>query len=222
MKKIIVVLSITILIMGLISTVSAVEPKGKFAISAKGGIAKGTGDFGDAFKMGFGGGIAAEYFIIDNLSVGGSFQYNTFKPDVPAGAKEAAEAAIALLEEQIAVTTDPILKAEYESYLALAKAALSDIDKSIKIMPFGVFGKYYVPMEGKLAPYFMGGAGAYRLSNSDSETKMGINLGVGGKYTVNEQVGIIAEGAYHIIFTKDQSTKYFDVKAGVLIYVGGK
>jgi len=222
MKKVIVLLSVTILVIGLISTAGAVEPKGKFAISAKAGIAKFTGDIGDAFKMGFGGGIGAEYFVIDNLSVGGSFQYNTFKPDVPKGLKEEAEAAIAELEELIAETTDPTMKAYYESLLALARADLSDIDISLKLMPFGVFGKYYVPMEGKFAPYFMGGVGAYRFSNGDSETKMGINLGAGGKYSVNEKVGIIAEAAYHIIFTEEESTKYFDVKAGVIFYLGGK
>jgi opacity protein-like surface antigen len=228
MKKLIVLLSVTILVIGLISTVSAVEPKGKFALSAKGGIAKFTGDAGDAFKMGFGGGIGAEYFVIDNLSVGGSFQYNTFKfkeSDEEKALIEEAKAMIAELEQEIADETDPVLKAYLEALLAAAKEELTalegEMEGSVKLMPFGVYGKYYIPMEGKLAPYFMGGVGAYRFSNGDSETKMGINFGAGGKYSINEKVGILVEGAYHIIFTEEESTKYFDVKAGVIFYLGG-
>jgi opacity protein-like surface antigen len=229
MKKLIVLLSVTIFVIGLFSTASAVEPKGKFALSAKGGIAKFTGDIGDFYKMGFGGGIGAEYFVIDNLSIGGSFQYNTFKfkeSDEEKTLIEEAKAMIAELEQEIAQEEDPVMKAYLEALLAEAKAALDELESetegSVKVMPICLHGKYYIPMEGKFAPYVMGGVGVYMLSNSTSESKFGINFGAGGKYSINEKVGILAEGAFHIIFTEDQSTKYFDVKAGVIIYLGGK
>jgi outer membrane protein W len=133
---------------------------------------------------------------------------------------------IAELEQEIAEETDPVLKAYLEALLAEAKAALDDLESetegSFKLMPISLQGKYYIPMEGKFAPYVMGGLGAYIGSNGDTETKMGINLGAGGKYSINQKVGILAEGAFHIIFTEEESTKYFDVKAGVIIYLGGK
>jgi opacity protein-like surface antigen len=229
MKKLIVLLSVTIFVLGLFSAASAVEPKGKFALSAKGGIAKFTGDMGDFYKMGFGGGVGAEYFVIDNLSVGGSFQYNTFdfkQSDEEKALIEEAKAAIAELEQEIAQEEDPETKAYLEAVLAEAKTALDDLESetegSFKVMPICLHGKYYIPMEGKFAPYVMGAVGVYMLSNSTSESKFGINFGAGGKYSINEKVGILAEGAYHIIFTEGESAKYFDVKAGVIIYLGGK
>jgi opacity protein-like surface antigen len=229
MKKLIVLLSVTIFVLGLFSTASAIEPKGKFALSAKGGIAKFTGDMGDFYKMGFGGGVGVEYFVIDNLSVGGSFQYNTFKfkqTDEEKALIEEAKAMIAELEQEIADETDPVLKAYLEALLAEAKASIDELESetegSLKVMPICLHGKYYIPMEGKFAPYVMGGVGVYMLSNSTSESKLGINFGAGGKYSINEKVGILAEGAFHIIFTEDESAKYFDVKAGVIIYLGGR
>lgn len=232
MKKLIVLLSVTIFVIGLFSTTSAVEPKGKFALSAKGGIAKFTGDMGDLYKMGFGGGIGAEYFVIDNLSVGGSFQYNTFKFKAieltaeEKAAKALLEGEIAALEQQIAETTDPELKALLQEQLALLQAGLAAFEEapegSFKVMPICLHGKYYIPMEGKFAPYFMGGLGVYMLSNGGSDSKFGINLGAGGKYSINEKIGILAEGAFHIIFAEGEWAKYFDVKAGVIIYLGGK
>lgn len=226
-KQILLVVTLLVAI-SLISTAGAVEPKGKFALSAKGGIAKFTGDIGDSYKMGFGGGAGVEYFVIDNVSVGGSFQFNTFKVKEEGFDEEIdlLKEAIALLEQQIAEETDPLVKAYLEAQLASLKQDLSDLEEesggSVKLMPLSVQGKYYVPMKGKFAPYFMGGLGAYIFSNGDSETKLGINLGGGGKYSINEKVGILAEGAFHIVFTEDESTKYFDVKAGVIFYLGGK
>ena len=229
MKKVILLTVTLFVIIGLISTVGAVEPKGRLALSAKGGIAKFTGDIGDFYKMGFGGGIGAEYFVIDNLSVGGSFQYNTFKFKQSDEEKELIELAkqtIAELEQAIAEETDPVLKALLQQELALLQAELTALEEategSLKVMPICIHGKYYIPMDGKFAPYVMGAVGVYMLSNGDSESKLGINLGAGGKYSINEKVGILAEGAFHIIFTEDESAKYFDVKAGVIIYLGGK
>jgi opacity protein-like surface antigen len=226
MKKLIL-LSISLFVtMGLISTVGAVEPMGTLALTAKGGIAKFTGDVGDWYKMGFGGGVGVEYFVIDNLSVGGSFQYNTFDADVPEDNVNVDElkAAIAELQQEIAQETDPMIKAMLEAELATLQALLSELEEgeSVSVMPLCLRGKYYIPMEGKFAPYFMGGLGAYMCSNGDTETEFGINFGAGGKYSINEKIGIIAEGAYHIIFTEEESTKYFDVKAGVIFYLGAK
>ncbi len=220
-----VLLGVAVFVMGLTSVAGATEPKGRFALSAEGGIAKITGDIGDFFKMGFGGGLAAEYFIVDNLSLGGSFQYNSFKfklTDEEKARKQEVEEEIDMLDVEIAQTPESVYKEYLKQQVATLKAELKGLEASFKLKSITLQGKYYLPTEGKFVPYLMWGLGEYTASNGDSETKMGIHLGMGGKYSRSEQVGFIVEGAYHIVFTEEESIKYFDLKAGLIFYLGGK
>lgn len=220
-----VFLSVTVFVIGMISSVVASEPRGRFAISANGGIAKITGDISDYFEMGFGGGFAAEYFIVDNLSLGGSYQYNSFKfklTDEEKARKQDLEEEIGYLETEIWQTPESVYKEYLKQQIAALKAELKELEGSFKLKSISLQGKYYLPTEGKFAPYLLGGLGEYTASNGSSETKTGIHLGMGGKYFSAQRVGFIIEGAYHIVFTEEESIKYFDMKAGLIFYLGGK
>lgn len=52
---------------------------GNSAIGINGGVFKGTGDFGDATKTGFGGGVFYDYWVSSMLAVGADFGWNTMK-----------------------------------------------------------------------------------------------------------------------------------------------
>jgi len=171
--------------------------------------------------MGYGGGFAVEYFIVDNLSLGGSFQYNSFKfklTDEEKARKQEIEEEIDMLEAEIAQTPESV----YKEYLKQQVAELKGLEGSLKIKSITLQGKYYLPTEGKFVPYLMWGLGEYAATNGHSETKMGIHLGMGGEYFKTQRVGCIIEGAYHIVFTEEESIKYFDLKAGLIFYLGGK
>jgi outer membrane protein W len=47
-------------------------------IGVGGGIGLPMGDFGDVFKMGFGGGVSGKYMLNDNLALGVGIGYMTF------------------------------------------------------------------------------------------------------------------------------------------------
>ncbi|MDH4222188.1 MAG: porin family protein [candidate division Zixibacteria bacterium] len=80
MKKVIG-LTVVLMVFFLAANVQAVDLKGKFALSGAGGLAMPMGDFNDFYKMGFGGGVEAEYFVLSQLSAGGNFTYNMFSLD---------------------------------------------------------------------------------------------------------------------------------------------
>jgi len=52
---------------------------GSSAIGIDGGVLKGTGDFGDATKTGYGGGAFYDYWVSNMLAVGADFGWNTAK-----------------------------------------------------------------------------------------------------------------------------------------------
>ena len=78
MKKYMILFLIGLLLPSF-STVSASGLKGKFALSGNGGLGLPMVDFADekkgAAKSGFGFGGNFEYFITDNVSIGGSLTY---------------------------------------------------------------------------------------------------------------------------------------------------
>lgn len=85
MKKILGLFTL-VMVLALVTSASAVDLKGKFGLTGQGGMAIPFGDFGDenklAAKIGFGFGGAAEYFVTDNISIGGTFRYTTHDIDI--------------------------------------------------------------------------------------------------------------------------------------------
>ena len=78
MKKVFGLLTF-LMVLALVTSASAMDLKGKFALTGQGGMTIPFGDFADenklAAKIGFGFGGAGEYFVTNNISVGGTFRY---------------------------------------------------------------------------------------------------------------------------------------------------
>jgi opacity protein-like surface antigen len=91
------------------------------------------------------------------------------------------------------------------SYGQMANQDNSDL--KAKTTQFGIHGKYLIPTNGPIVPYLQLGFGMYNrkieykpeglASLSVSDTKPGVNAGVGVGYKVNDMVGIGLSGAYH-------------------------
>ncbi len=84
MKKIVILFLIGLVVTSF-SSVSALDLKGKFAVNGNGGLAIPIGDFADkekgAAKTGFGFYPAVEYYVTNNIAVGGFLAYFSFGSD---------------------------------------------------------------------------------------------------------------------------------------------
>jgi len=152
----------------------AEDMKGVIAINVGGGITVPSGaladegnNFGYKFKMGFDGVGGLDYFMTKEIGVGVDFGYGQMKADLPSD-----------------VTGD--LKA--------------------KTIQFGIHGKYLIPTGGPVVPYLQLGLAMYNrkieasegsLSIDFSDTKPGINAGVGVGYKISDMIGIGVNGAYN-------------------------
>ncbi len=86
-----------------------------------------------------------------------------------------------------------------------------DSDLKAKTAQYGVHGRYLVPSGGPLVPYLQVGVGMYSrkieykpsgVAFAVSDTKAGVNGGVGVGYKLNGLIGIGVSGAYHFTFGK--------------------
>jgi hypothetical protein len=89
-----------------------------------------------------------------------------------------------------------------------------DSNIKAKSMNYGVHGKYFIPTGGQAVPYLFAGFAMYnrKVEWSDvmgtgvnldfSDSKPGVNGGVGFEYRVNEMFGVGANGAYHYTIGK--------------------
>jgi opacity protein-like surface antigen len=79
-------------------------------------------------------------------------------------------------------------------------------DAKATTLQFGAHVKYFAPTGGPVVPYAQVGLGMYNAKLTDvdvedlSQTKLGVNVGVGVEYKVTPQVGIGANGTYHYAF----------------------
>jgi opacity protein-like surface antigen len=178
------------------------DMKGQFAIGAGGGLAMPMGKLAESFdpeaetsgadmKMGPSFGIFVDYFVTKEIAVGVDASYTTMNMN----------------DQTIDGTT----------YKDLVKA---------KTMQFGVHGKYFVPTGGPLVPYLSLGAGFYSrklelsqdfqdgmgITDSEySDSKPGVNAGVGVEYKVSPMFGIGANGAYHYTIGKFEDKDGFEI-----------
>ena len=73
------------------------------------------------------------------------------------------------------------------------------------------------------SPYLIGGIGMYNLKQTsddvdlegDGETKFGINIGIGTKFSLSG-FGTFAEIRYHNVFTDEQSTQFLPITFGIM------
>lgn len=162
-------------------------------IGVNGGVLKGTGDFGDATKTGFGAGIFADYWMTGMFAVGADFSWNTVKHH-----DDGQDAAVVFP----------------------GTGASGEVKDKFTIMNYGAHAKYMFPMATMpMHVYVVGGLGMYNVkedfsatglpSESPSDTKFGGRGGLGFEYMMNGQMGIGAEGNFHVITTKGTSTQMF-------------
>jgi hypothetical protein len=143
------------------SSVSAVDLKGKFAVSGNGGLLIPIGDFANKEKgaatTGFGLYPAAEYFVTNNIAVGGFLGYFSV------GTDEEAMKDIMLKQNQIPA---------------------DEVDITQKGLSFGAFVKYVFDVHEKVAPYAKLGAGMFKpkFSGTVKISAMGFDGDIKGDY----------------------------------------
>lgn len=93
----------------------------------------------------------------------------------------------------------------------------------------GSFNLKVSPPMPKLSPYAIGGVGLYRSTTGDvtyagggaveveGETDFGVNLGVGLMFDLVPLVSLFVEPQYVIVFTEDESTTYYPIRAGLAV-----
>jgi opacity protein-like surface antigen len=229
MKRYIIAFLICLLLISF-SSVSALDLKGKFAVSGNGALVIPVGDLADkekgAVESGFGLYGTAEYFITDNIGLGGFFAYYSLGID--------NEAQIKIFESQYQL---PVEK----------------LDLTQKGINFGVHGRYLFDVHEKAAPYVKAGAGFTKpkvsgdigIGGLDSEiegdydTKFLFFGGGGLLYRVSPNVGVNLEALFMHGFTDGAegdltigdekltdkvtfNSQAFQISAGVVVFFGGK
>jgi hypothetical protein len=207
---------ITLFLIGLVltsfSSVFALDLKGKFGVSANGGLAVPIGDMADkekgAAKMGLNLYGTAEYFVTQNIGVGAFFGYWSFGTDNDA-MKENMDRDLGILPDELDVTQ--------------------------KGMSFGAFGKYLFDVHEKAAPYVKAGVGLGKpkFSGTAAVSAYGFDGDIEGKYDskvivfggggvlyqVSPNVGLNLEALFLHAATKDAKG---DVKFGDMPSVDDK
>jgi len=226
------------------SSVDAQNLKGTFAISGRTGAGIPLGDFADENKgaakanLGFGG--CAEYFVTDNLSIGGIINYQTF----------------GVATEDIENDAEAIIFAETGELFEV------DVDAKEKITSFGAFLRYLIPTRTRTYPFlkFGIGAGKFGLSgdadyhhiasgmtfNADMDgsfdSKLYIDLGAGFLSMLSSNIAFTGEVLYTNVMTDnadgemkvsmygesfeedtelDFNSSYFSIYGGLTFFLGG-
>jgi hypothetical protein len=200
------------LTIALSATALAQGNKGKIAIIPQGGLTLPIGDFADTdtvfTKSGyataaFAAGATVEYFVTDNIAVGGSFQYNRFGFD-----------------EEVPLEVFPAVFADLlQPGMTLDISAL---DANWTVVDFGAFVKYYFMPEKVTQPFgrvgFIMGKpkmkgditgelttplGTTTITEGEGEIDMtlGLELGGGVVHEVKENISLFGEVSFTNQFT---------------------
>lgn len=179
--------------------------KGGWVIDFNGGTAIPMGDFKDASKLGFMGGVGAEYGVTDAVWIGvdGSFITNDGSDDLNTFLSDSA---------------------------TFYAGTPTTVTAKFSTLQGGAHLKYVFAMseESKIAPYAVVGLGVYNVkfktesSNAvfaveSSENKFGGRGGLGLMFKASQNVGIGVEGTFHHIATEDVSTQFVGLQAAVTV-----
>ena len=199
MKKYMILFLIGLLLPSF-STVSASGLKGKFALSGNGGLGLPLGDFADgkkgAAQSGFGLGGSFEYFVTDNVSIGGTFTYRKHNMKTEEMTEE--------LEKQL-------------------ESEVEHLDGDHKITSFGAFGKYLFTASPQVSPYLKFGLGMGKLksvldlsgsvfyegeaiawdasTDIDVDFRAYVDMGGGILYQLSESIALTGEVLYTHLMT---------------------
>ena len=174
--------------------------QGAVLLGASGGVLIPTGDYKDVGNTGFGAGVDVDYVLSPSGSIGVKLAYN--RNDFSDEFKQ-----------------------------ALADTTGVPIDGHFTIMHYGVHGRLFLSPESKTRPFITIGGGFYNFKvtaeafgsfGSDSETKGGINGGVGLLFDAGSSAHVAIQGTYHDIFTSESSTQYINAGVAVMFDLGKK
>ena len=182
MKQLLSVILLAVLFTGFI------QAQGKMAAGVQAGIAIPMGDFGDGYKMGFGGAGNFVYHINPMLDVTGSIGYLTFS------GKEA----------DYTFSSIPVLAG---IRYAFGKGNLNPYASGELGLHFGTFDTPEI-----VSPGFgtIGGGSA-------SSTDFGIALGAGFLYQLSPKLDLDVNAKFNNIFSEGSSTSFISIMAGVLV-----
>jgi opacity protein-like surface antigen len=213
MKRLFILILVCVLPFSFSSVLGA-GMKGKFGIGGRGGFSLPMGSFGETgsfstsfsdsilgtdlketgtAKTGYGFGANIEYFITDNIAIGGYFDYQQFDLDVASMDNEASA-----IED---ITGLPV-----------------EISGDHSIQSYGVFGKYVFTASPRVAPYLKLGLGmgkvkskldlsmagesggdTYNISisgNRESGMSFALDVGGGLMFNVSGNIWITGEVLY--------------------------
>lgn len=211
------------------SNAFALDLKGKFALTGNGGLGIPTGDFADkekgAAKTGFGFGGVFEYFVTNNVALGGVFHYRSFGTET----------------------------SDLEEFYSFLYGVPVDIDFTQKITEFGAFVEYLFSGGAKASPYlkFGGGFGKYKGDGevkaegvsvdfkTDLDSKLYISGGGGIIYMVSQNIALRGEALFTHLTTDgakgkvtvsgvseevemDSNIQHFSFFAGLTFFFGGE
>jgi len=177
----------------------------QMSYSVNAGISKAVGDGSEDWNLGFcisGNGF---YPVTPNILIGGRIAYNRWTPNIDR-----------IEENEPSITWDASGSATIiEIVPSLRLTAPTSETQTVNF--FGQLGTgfFLLNMDAKITGTDNGNT--YDLSADRSESKFGISLGGGliiGK-TGSKRFEILP--LYHIIFTKDESTKYYSLNIGILL-----
>ncbi|OFY13101.1 MAG: hypothetical protein A2X11_13115 [Bacteroidetes bacterium GWE2_42_24] len=167
---------------------------GQIKIGVNAGLGLPMGDFGDSYKMGFGGSVEGKYFLNENIAVGATFGYYSFT------GKDELLTALSLGTESSAdakFTIMPIL-ATVDYYFAT---------EGFKPYVGAGVGLYSWKSKVTIPNY-----GDYEVTGSD----FGVAPTVGFCYGLSEKIDLNVNAKYNMIFTEGSSTTYLGVNVGII------
>lgn len=186
MKKAMIVVLALLLMVGVASA--------QVQLGVGGGISKALGDGSEYWKLGFNGRVTAFKAMGENLDVGVMGAYNMFSMDTD-GLLEDMDADMAGVDVESDVSLSII------EIIAAARYFMSP-----QFFVQGGGGLYIMNAKGDFTISGMGQT--YSEEMDESESKPGVSLGAGFNMG---NIGVAA--FYNIVFTEDESTKYFTVNA---------
>ena len=184
-----------------------------FTFGLTGGAAIPMGDYGDAYKVGFEGGVMGDWWVSPQYALGidvvGNF--HNAKDDLN----------------------------DYYTALSDALGGTSDVTLKGTVIQFTAHAKWKFAMEGSTtAPYIQAGLGGYNAhskleggvfdGDTSSDTKFGFNVGAGVDFMATPSMGFGVAGNWHNItdaFTdssgEKKSAQYVQVGAVLTFTTNG-
>jgi len=182
------------------SSANATLSKGQWLLGPSAGLLIPVGDYKDIGKTGFGLSAEADYVLSPSGSIGAVVAYNRNG------------------------WSDDFKK-------ALQMTTGLPIDGHYTVMHYGARGRFFLAPEGKTKPFIAVGGGLYNFkvtaklygsSASDSQTKGGINGGLGLLFDAGTSAHVGVQGTFHDVLTDGSDLKYINATAVLLFDVGKK